>query len=279
MAVIRATWFFKDDAGYGWTESLHLQSSVATLADALKAAISLGDIRRKMMGQGVLLYYIRVSDDLVRGDSMIYQVPLGNVGNTSTHAGNHDNANLCILFSFRNADGITRAPYYVRGQEDDVIQNGKYVGTASFVQNASDWYNNIITVAPLLTNPWGIKKKDPLNIPHDIIAVVQDPATGIVTITTSTPTPYAANTAITIRGMKGAIQLNGNWAIRALVNPSQFTIVLNRLMGFPTAFGSVSGIGFTIVPINSIQLRRAGHRIAGRPSDSPVGRRKRRART
>jgi hypothetical protein len=278
MAIIRATWFFKDDAGYGWSESLHLQAAVATLAAALPLAITLADFRRRMLGTGVSLYYIRVSDDLVKGDSQVYQVPSGNTDNSVGHVGAHDIANASVLLRLVNNDGLTRAPYYVRGQEDDNIIDGKFVGTAAFVNAAGNWRAQIVTNL-LVSNFWGIKKRDALIIPSQIIFVAQNTATGAVTVSTLLPNGFGVNQPITIKGMQGPGQINGAHSVQSIISATQFTIAFNRLMGAPTRFGLVQQIGFTVVPINDVFIRRAGHRNAGRPFDSPRGRRSKRVRT
>lgn len=70
MALQKATFFFKDiEWGAGWTASLYKNSS--NLPDLLTSAKSLANVWKNILGDGVHINYIRVSEDGMNGDSLI----------------------------------------------------------------------------------------------------------------------------------------------------------------------------------------------------------------
>lgn len=273
--LIRATFFFVDDSGYGWTESLHLQNTVLTLTQALVLAKALMPFRVKMLGTGVNLNFIRVSDDAVRGDSQIYRPSPNEQNNGHSLAGPHDIANTCLLVSLRNNDNISRAPYYIRGQDDGLVQDGIFNPLAYFVTAFNQWGFQINSTD---TSPsfWGIKRKDPLVLPVPVTLLTQDPVTGDITVTTSLPTAAVQNTEVTFKGFQGLGQPAGTTFVKSVTDATHFKIASNRLLGLTNKYGTVTLNAFVVVPINNIVLMRPGHRIAGRPSNSPRGRRRRR---
>ena len=270
--LIKATYFFVDDADYGWTESLHMQSSVATLSDALVIAKNLLPLRVRMLGLNALCNYIRVSDDAVRGDSQIYQPTDNEQSNSRNSPAPHDVANTCILLSLRNADNISRAPYYIRGQEDTCCTDGKLTPTAVFANAFTNWAQAIQST-PAVNSPWGIKRKDPLVLPVQVVNMVQDTATGRITITTASATGVGVNSEVTFKGFIGSGQPAGTTFVVSVTNATNFVINSNRLLGPTSRYGMVTPNAFVVVPINLVIGRRIGHRIAGRPSNLPRGRR------
>jgi hypothetical protein len=270
MAQIRATFFFKDDNDYGWTETIH--NNAGDLRTAMVKAQALVPVRTACMGLTASLVYIRVSDDLVKRDSLVFQVPVANSRNKPFDAGDSDIANTCLLIRLE-ASALIRRSLYMRGIPDNVVvKSGQFVATPGFQQALVQWG------AKLVLDGWSIRSKDPLSPTVAINNVVQVPATGVVTITTGAPHLLALPAIATIRGVRGSVEVDGSWQVLGIIDATNFTIQLHQLIRPWTGGGSVSKNQYLITGINNVIAVRASHRISGRPFDSPRGRRKARTR-
>lgn len=270
MPIIRATWFFKDDSGYGWSESLHCSAATTTLPAALDLAIALAKKRVKILGKGVQLPYLRVSDDLQKGDSQIYELAPNEAANTDSHAGDHDIANACILLRMQANDDFTRAPYYIRGQSDDVIQDGIFVPGPMFNPAFNAW-SKLVKDAQ-----WSLKTRKGVNIQFDGQVVSQSTTTGDITMVTNSPNSFSIDTPIVITQCRAFPALNGSYNIKQIVDTTHFIIGFTRLIPVGFITFKAKKLGFVLNPITQVIIRRAGHRNTGRPFDSPVGRRRKR---
>jgi hypothetical protein len=270
-ALIRGTFFFKDQQDYGWTETIY--SLQPTLDTAMAKAQLLLVKRRDLLGNTSGLVQLRVSFDDHQRDSLVYPVPVfDQTTKIPTDAEGSDIANTCLLVRLATS-AVVRRSLSLRGYPDNIVTlSGQYSPTAGFRTAFVAWANE-------LTNGlWGIRTKDPAALTVPLDNVIQNVATGEVTITTHAPFVVVPNQAITLRAIRGPNTMNGTWRVFNVINPTNFT-VLTRTLIRPYLGGGIATVAqFNVTPINSGIVIRVSHRIAGRPFDSHRGRRSARPR-
>lgn len=265
MPLFRATFFFKNSNGYGWTETIH--SNKATLTDVLNAAAALVPIRQKLMGNDVFLPFVRVSDDLVRGDSFIFQVPGGSTGNATHNAQTSDIPNTCLVIRL-DASSTRRRTLYLRGQPDTVVQSGGvYTPDGPFITNMDRWLQQLID------DTWAIKGKSGTALPIPISTATQTLPDGVVTVTTPTPHGLSVRDTVTIQRCVGSPQINGTWQVNKVDSAEVFKILIKQIMGNYLGAGTATASAFNALPIIEGEVRGVSHRITGVPFDRPRGRR------
>jgi hypothetical protein len=216
--------------------------------------------------------FIRVSDDLIRRDSQIYQCTPQEARGKNPDIGGSDIANTCLLLRIE-ASALIRRSLYMRGIPDDIALNGGQLSmTPAFLGAYQPWVNL------LKSGPWAVRSIDPLSPSTAISNIVQAAGTGIVTITTTGPGTLTLPAIVTIRGVRGAIQVNGTWNVLSIIDSFNFTIKLNQYISTWTGQGLVFKNQYKVTVINQVYAMRISHRISGRPFDSPRGRRRARAR-
>lgn len=271
MPLIRATFFFKDSGGYGWTETIH--NAGADLTTVLPRALSLATTRRNMLGSTARLTFIRVSDDEVKRDSRVIQIPTGDQTARLGPDASSDIANTALVVRMETASPVKRRTLSMRGIPDGTVSNaGQYTPDGNFSNTFMLWESK------LKTDGWSIRSRDGLQPPHNILTAVQAPTTGVVTITTGDDHDLELGKPLLITGSRGAPQINGTWIPFAIPSLTTFQIKITQLMGIYDGGGIVKKLGFVLNAITSAQVMRVSHRIAGRPFDSPVGRRRARSR-
>lgn len=264
---IRAQFFFKDLNGFGWSEAL--DSTLQNMTAVFNKAVALIPLRVQMLGTTSYLQYVRVSDQLVKRDSLIASITYGDGRNTDTSVAGSASANLALLLRLTASD-TSRRLMYIKGFPDNCeSDSGVYTPTVKFRAAISNWKDSV------LDGSWAVRSKDDaLNPPHLITAATQDNVTGNVTITTADAHGFSIDKPIAIAGVKGATQLNGRWSIQAITSPTAFRLHLTAIIDPYVQAGTARLLGFAINPILTMQLLRVTHRIAGRPFDSPRGRRR-----
>lgn len=265
MPVPRATFFFKNNNGAGWSETLFI--AVADLDIALERAKVIASWRVNCQGVGSRLEFIRVSDDLVKRDSKIYPVPAGDQTSHKRESGDADIASTCLLV--RCESGVVkRRSLFLRGVPDDITKdNGRYRPSAEF-QQAFDQY-----VAAVKANNGSIKVRKGIGVLYNISNVSSADANGNVTITTSAPNDFVPNDVVNIRGVLGATQVRGLQRVLTAPTTTTFTIRVNRIVRPYIGGGNVQHNDYELFSINNMVPVRCSHHNAGRPFDSPRGRR------
>ena len=265
-ALIRATFFFEDVNKHGWTETIY--NMQPTLDAVMFRAKTLVELRRNLLGTTAKLTFIRVSDDLVKRDSLIYQLPPGNQTSRSGAATGADIANASLVVRL-NSTALIRRTLYMRGFPDSInVNSGQYVPDAAFNQGFDDW------IAELVVGSWACRTKDQTVTFVSIAGIVQDAVTGNLTITTTAPHLFLLTTPITIKGCRGCPVVNGSYSLVSITNAQQFVIAFRSLIPVYLGGGLTGRLGYTLSAILDGEVRRISHRNAGRPFDSPVGRRR-----
>ncbi len=272
MALIRVTFFFQNDLAAGWTETLYSQR--ASISEAMNDALTLYPLRVAMLGGQVRLLAYRGSDDLVKRDSQFFSVPTDSQFNKNASVADIDSdiASTCLVIRCQAADNIHRRTLSLRGIPDNVVQQGgRFVPTAGFASALQSW------ALRLSLQGWCIRGKDATFPVNSIIAISQNPATFLVTITTAAPHGLAANNQIDIRSVRGATSINGNWQVFSTPSDTTFTIFTRQIINVWAGNGTVQKVSYTLYPMFLVQAVRASHRLAGRAFF--VSRGRRRART
>lgn len=264
--LMRATFFFKDTNGYGWTETIHSKKDGITTT--LAAAVSLLPLRRDLLGSTAFIDFVRVSDDLIKRDSKIYVVPPGDRGTRISAQTGADIANTNLVVRL-DADPTHRRTLYMRGVPDEaVITSGKYVPNDVFQAAFETW------VRELVTNDWAVRSRDNLVTVFAISGYTFNAVNGTVTFTTVGNHNFGVNTAVTIQNLANSARLRGNWAIFGIPTATTFDIKVNFIPPAYSGGGQVSRIAYVLNNIVTGEVRRASHRITGGPFDRPRGRKR-----
>lgn len=270
MPMNRCTFFFKDSDGHGWTETFHNNS--ATLSQVITQALTVVPLRCSILGSSANLAYIRVSDDDVFRDSQVVTIP--DAQGVGTFRGVSALADVCLLVRSTPNPALTgqvRKITYLRGLPKPIL------GPADIYAPISAWnaaFN--MWAAEIINGFWSIKTINRLLVPVAITGAVQDVVTGLVTITTALGHGLVLGQGVNISGVIGAAAVNGRWNVQAVPDATHFKILLQAIMGTYVAGGTAKGVGFQLEPIFRVAPERTAERKAGRPFDSPVGRRRRR---
>jgi Ubiquitin-activating enzyme E1 FCCH domain len=274
MAVIRATMFFKDVNGAGWSETIY--NTAANLTQAIAALGFLMPARIALCGTNSGLFYGRVSDDLVKRDSQILVNPPGNAYPNRGSVSNLASDDVVIRIEGTNLVGpafTVRRSLALRGTPVSITgAAGVFVGTAQWNNAFDNWVNTLVN------GGWAIRYRDS-TVPNFPIAVVgQNLANGVVTITTSIAHTFAFRDTVQIKGCLGATEINGSWTVLTVADNTHFTIQTNQIVGAYIGGGSVTKYPYALARINSVQIIRCATHKAGRPFDQLRGRRRVRAR-
>jgi len=270
MPLIRATFFFKDAANSGWTETIYL--NVANLTLALEAAKALVPKRVALLGQNSFLVHLRVSDDMVKRDSQIEVIAEDDSfpvrGSQSELASDDLVIRLEAGIVFR-----TRRTLAMRGVPKNILGTaGRFIGAAQWNTRFVAWGQH------LQQNHWAIKFRDKTVPVFNLSGAVQDVLTGIVTVTTQVAHGYQPGDMVFISGVAGSTELNGLWVILATPLVTTFTVKMATLMRPYILSGRCNANNYALAEINKVQLIRAATHKVGRPFDSLVGRRRGRTR-
>jgi hypothetical protein len=266
MAIYRATFFFTDTNGYGWSETFFNQG--VTLEAVRDVAKQLVPRRVAILGRGVRLRFLRVSDDLIKRDSLIYDVPSEDGQLKDPNIDTSDLANTCVWCRLQ-ATAMVRRPFPLAGIPDNVVQpSGAFNQDAAWMTAFQAWTNAV------KNGGWAIKAKNTAVPQFAIVTIQQDAATGDITIEHAGANQFVQNDAIQIKGVRGATQCNGLFYVFKVTAPTFLVIKSRRLINPYTGGGTVGKVGFTLNNITEISPRRSGTRKRGRPFDSPIGRRR-----
>jgi len=266
MATMRATFFFTDDNGYGWTETYF--NNAGDLPTTMTRARALLPLRIKCLGLTSGPSMIRVSDDEVKRDSQIYIIASGDNRNKDPDAGPSDIANTCLVVRIEAGPTIRRT-LYMRGIPDGIVLNsGVYSPTPDFGTAFTRFAN------ALGQNGWSIKSLGIVNPVLTNTNIVQPALGQEIRITTLGAHGLAINDTVVIRGVRGASYLAGQHRVFAKIDDTNYSILSNRVLPELFNYGTTQKYSFRLTGISNAQVIRASHRIAGRPFSAPRGRRR-----
>jgi len=269
MPMLRATMVFEDDNKHGWTETYY-NKAAGTVSGMLAVAKTLMNKRKELNGDTARIAYIRVSDDLVKRDSLLAVIPDGS-GTTQGFGGvPSESANYAVKVRLDALDPTKHGRIFLSGIPDECTDNaGKFIPTTRW----RAMFNNF--KATLIQDRWAIKNKSGTVPVRNIVGFTQDLETGNVTITTNVAHGFVQDDGIVIHNT-GIPALNGTWKVLAGGEANTFKIKTSQILPGFFGLGTVSKIDFDLYEINDATFLGGTHRNRGRFLDSPVGRRRRR---
>lgn len=283
----KATLFFEDHK-YGWSES-YFQDGIDNLGVIYGDAIALAEQRATLNGAGVLMPYIRVSNEAIKRDSLVQQINLFTIGPgtqeipaganvvktafATSGSTKPDRPYSAVLLRFE-AGSLYHRLMYMRGIPDDLITDP--VGPA----NNQGWAKSFLDWRALFEarlSRWKIKvlSKEDANV-FKKVTRLQRPTDGVSVIVTVPGHGYANSDRVRLEGLPPqARAFNGVWRVFE-VTADTFTLEGTRgpVLDYITLTGTAHRLEYVYKGITDIVTRGQTHRDTGRPFDSPRGRRK-----
>jgi len=264
MPVIRATFFFKQRK-WGWSESLF--STRADRQPALDDAIAYLPIRVALNGVDTTCEYIRISDDLIKRDSLIFAPPTEDQKARSITVGESDIPNTCIVMRMQSSP-TGRRTLSMRGIPDRIVTDGGLFTPGGAWNGAFlRWRNEIIS------GRWGIKVKDQAQPQVNITGIAWDQPSLTTTITFDNNIGIGTGEYVQLGGQLPTNLLRGIFKVTA-AGLNFVKVRTPFLVPAYTGFAWGRKVVYSVAAITSCVALRASHRNAGRPFDSPVGRRR-----
>lgn len=282
MAYYLITYNFSQGP-FGWSEKFNMLASSFQAAIDASADNTILAARQALLGAAAAaggysatLNSVRISDVAVKRDSVVRVVNAQGAASPTNDTADIPNTCLVVrmnLSSDPNGVGsLYRRTLYLRGFPDGLVSNGgKYTPTAGWVTAFTLWVNL------LRDRSFGTivsSKEEPL---LNIMAAANDGANTLFTTDVNNNFPNGRQVHFT--GQKpSAIFGTYKTVYQVAGQPAQFRVLGQNIVGVPTTLGQVnlvaSAFGYIV---GTPQVVRASHRVTGRPSDAPRGRRKKRA--
>jgi hypothetical protein len=258
--------FFQSDRGYGWTETWY--SAGANYFQVLNAAKAMAAARVQMNGVNTALTFIRVSDDELKRDTLVYAVPVPDQRPTGLLTQASDIANTALVLRLE-ASPTKHSQMYLRGLPDDICTlGGRYTPNPLFLLALVNW-QNVVTIGG-----WSLRGQNtPSPLDPTIANVGQPDIDGNVLITTNAAHGFLVRDLVKITGLIGGSGVRGTHRISSVPAATEFIIHAPRVGSRYIGGGRVTKIVYSLALIIAMQVLRVSHRIAGRPFDSPRGRR------
>lgn len=264
MPVIRSTFFFKQ-LKWGWSETLF--STAGTREVALQQAKDYLPVRVRLNGFETTCEYVRISDDLIKRDSLIWAPPTEDQKSRLITAGESDIPNTCVVIRLQ-ADPVGRRTLSMRGIPDRIIATGGlFTPGGVWSDQFRTWRTEIVS------GRWGIKVKDQTQPQVAIDAIAFDLPTLVTTVTLAQNHTIGVGELVQLGGQLPTPELRG--LFRTIhTGANFFKIKTPFLVPAYTNFAWARKVVYGVATISDAVALRASHRTAGRPFDSPVGRRR-----
>jgi hypothetical protein len=282
---IRMNMFFSQNVqggrSNGWSET-HYSASATTLSASLTNLILLAQARVQMLGAGVQLTYMRVSDDAVFRDVQpgqglfALEGPKGPYYNSAFSAINSDFSDkVAVIRCVGNQDFYNRS-LYLSGNPDSSQEISFDFPALPAWNTAYDAWKVV-----MLNGRFGFKVLDQSGA---------NPRTQVINLvagvfTTALPHGLLPNEAVRISAFRPsgpplpAGNPNGRWYV-SVINANSFSLLGYNQGGFsPTRMGVVRAFRYVVTPYTRVFFRYFGLHKRGRPFGQPRGRSPRRARS
>jgi hypothetical protein len=297
----KATWFLEYGRG-GYSFSHWSQLGGYQLV--LDAAVRLAKVYMSMLGGGVLMNYIRVSLEGLRGDSQVSTQaifsynktappppglgpgavignsggpgnPLAPVGIQTSMNGPPDYWNTAALLRLGNSPTAWGHQFIRLIPDDLTILPAGVTGNAGWDNNLQAYFDQLIG------DGWGLfaVNRD-RGYQVNILGIAKDVATGIITLTTAAPpNPWQVGQKVRVSGAVTTTGLNQVWIIAQVPDATHIVLAFSNNATFTNpvkSFGQVWSLNkvFALYKKEQMQLVRETSRRAGRPFDVLLGRRK-----
>lgn len=133
--------FFEGPRGQGWSEGWYMNNPT-TLTECVKLGANYADVRRKILGAGAKITYVRASDDEPKGDSLIAQIPDGDGASLLADnlvSNRAENGWQRLLVRAESGENYRRA-WAIAGLPDGLFDSGSPGGYD--LNWAAPWINN-----------------------------------------------------------------------------------------------------------------------------------------
>ncbi len=268
MPVYKINYVFKARL-WGWTETYYAEYE--NIRACLTSARELMNFRRHLLG-GVNLNKepridsIRVSDIARQRDALVLKIGEFD-GYNNNPISPADRPTTCMLVRMESTADYQRT-LYLRGQPDTLVQDMIKVDNPFWDAGLQIYGDSLIA------RRWGILAVTKPDNPTVITSILQlDP--NVVTVETALPHGLVAGDEVRVLSTPGIVGLRGNRWVLAAPNATQLRIV-SIITGVYRGGGKLYKRTPALKPFTSVQCNSAGTRSTGRPSDGPVGRRRRR---
>lgn len=284
MAMVRMQMFFNmtgaGSRSAGWSET-HYSFTAATLAGALTNLQILAGVRSLLLGAGVTLRYMRVSDDDIFRDSRSQQGIMPNIG--------PDGPWYNPAFRLQPADFAYAAGY------SRLQGNSDFYNRTLYLSGIPDVGQDILHPNPtgaawlmfydafrteLLSGKYGFK----VQLVGGAAAPVQISGLAAGVFTTAGAHGLAINDSVKIRGflpktgVAGLNNPNGAWRVSAIPSATTFGLLGYTQLAFtPTRFGVLRKVVYVVTDYRRMSDVLFTKKSRGRPFGLLVGRRRRRA--
>lgn len=279
MAVVKCTYFYSQ-FGQGWTHSFY--NTYSGGLDSFKATAN--DLARSLMGlvcKSTFLDYIRLSDDAVRGDSLV--ISPGSVqsgsGFTPVQGIMKDppaEANTCIEVRC-NAGTLNRKALFISGiQVAEADAADPFIPSPAFLNAVNDLGRTLVSAS------WSFKARDTSAVKNNIQAAapVAPPGPAQWLLQFNGNPGLTIGQQVIITGVRPVgIGLTGKYFVASITSSGGiWTVGING--GSPAKSlqvvyfggGVVQSILSTLLNITSLQIRRASSRKRGRFFGQRAGR-------
>jgi hypothetical protein len=283
----RATWFYSD-GDYGWSETLwESPPSTSYLAVAKKADV-LGILRLGLLGNTTTWLGTRVSDDLVRRDSLYVEKNLTSADQGGKLAVNIYSERPYSVITLRmEATALARRIAYLSGAPYTIVTNPFLIPdiNGTWGKSFMKWVNEIVKPNALPAPQWGFFGFDttaanpalPITFISTLAGTVNCPGhtfvpTDTVFLDQTNPRrPFVGK--YTVAGVVGNIVtlqrfVSKKYPAPQLPPPSGWGITPWN------SGGQLRKYVDAVLPITAVLIRAATHRNRGRPFGSPHGRRR-----
>jgi len=265
MGRLKATMIFVQGQ-YGWTESYFKANASPDLQTDMDSLKILAVKRIPLSGQQTTIDYLKVSDEEVSRDSLLFSY-IANGGNPphGTSGKDSDVRFTAALIRRQNANHTKTSNLLLRGVWDDVIN------ASGFNSNDTAWRPLFNAFAGELTSTasgWGFPAKDTATSKKVVISNVTQNVNGQLVFTVPATTfagpPWGYKSKVFISGVKGAVLANGSQIVTPTSDTSCTTVA--RIPIFPYLGGGLMTVNtLAFVKTAFADPLRAVKRATGRP--------------
>ena len=262
--LFRVNYFYQDILGKGWSETFFC--TLTDYTSVMDRAKMLAPLLINLRGTGVNQIEIRVSDDNVKRDSLVYVAPTADqtTGFPGFEAGEFSDACLLIRMS---ATPQYRRPLYLAGVPAMyIVNNGQWVPGSAWQAQYQ------LFVKEMFSGNWGLKNQVIPGSTNPITTFVGQGSTPYVTFGTSVAHGFVEGTLVNIKGYRGALGLNGRHVVQGVPSLSSFTINSTQFNVQPKGIPYVYPITYALTPFTNLLQERIVRRKRGRPFDASRGR-------
>lgn len=267
MAIVSVLFSFLQ-RNYGWTEKYFRNGGSSPMIDTYPRAIALFQKRMQLSGKETEAQYIRISQEGVQGDSLLFAVEAGTIPPNPVYES--DTPTTCVLMQLRDATNQWRKNIFIRGIWEKVATlGGRYTPDAEYVSRVNAY------IAQLKTDGWGwMASERPATVRN--IASIEQVAGGTIKITTSDGTwandQIGKSINVRLSRVVGSANLNGQLIVVPTSANIAYSLRAIAILPVTPGTGRMRYTTQTLKQVDNGGVTRIGERRTGRPILQPRGR-------